>query len=200
MTTELEFEMEKDTRNILGLFAYVDDTIEAIHELKSAGFDDLVVFSPIPLHDVEHALEHDREKRPRGLAAAIKAVRKRDIHVLRFTLIGALLGVVGAWILMVGTALAWPIPQGGMPILALPAIGLISYEMGSLGATLGTIAGFLFLTKLPTMKDEVYDVAVASDKFGVAVKNVDSETVEAVRNIMTDCRAVSVEEKEGVLR
>ncbi len=196
MTPEFEQEMKRDRRNILGLFSYVDDTIKAIHELRNSGFSDLVVFTPIPVHDIEHALDHGQKKRPRGLAAP----REREIDVIRFTLIGAILGVIGAWILSIGTALAWPIPQGGMPIIALPPVGLISYEMGSLGAALGTVIGFLFQTKLPTMKEEVYDVEVGCDKFGIAVQNVDPETIETVLKIMKSCLAVSVEEKEGVLR
>lgn len=201
MTAELNFDPDKGMQKILGLFEYVDDTVDAIHKLKHAGFDDLVTFSPIPVHDIEHALEHGREKRPNTLAAAFNAlVRERDIHVLRFTLVGMIAGIAGAWGLTFGTFLAWPIPQGGMPIISLPPIGLLTYEMGSLGAALGTIGGFLFLSKLPTMKDEVYDIAVGSDKFGIAVRNVHPEAIEVVRDIMEKCQAVSIEGKVGILR
>ena len=201
MTTELEFETKKGmTRSVLGLFEYADDTVHAIHELKNAGFEDMVAFTPIPVHDIEHALEHGRPKRPNTFDAAMKALKNRDIHVLRFTLIGMFGGIALAWLLGIGTAIDWAIPQGGMPIVALPPVGLITYEAGSLGAALGTIFGFMWLAKLPTMKDEVYDISLGSDKFGIAVKNVDSGTSELVRNILTECRAVSVEEKVGILR
>jgi len=200
MITEGELAVNENTQNILGLFDYVDDLIEAIHALKHAGFDDLVTFSPIPLHDVEHALEHGREKRPNTMAAMVKAVRDRDFHVVRFTLLGTVFGIIGALLLMIGTALSWPLPKGGMPILALPPIGLIGYEMGTLGAALGTIYGFLFLSRLPTMKDEVYDISVGSDKFGIAIKDLDSEKIEIAHRIMKDSHAVSVEERAGVLR
>lgn len=200
MTSEVEHDMKKDAQNILGLFDYADDTVDAINELQSAGYSDMVVFSPIPLHDVEHAIEHGMPKRAPGLAGAFKAFRSRDIHVLRFTLIGMFGGLMLAWLLTFGTALAWPIPQGGMPIIALPPIGLISYELGTLGAALGTIGGFLYMAKLPTMKDEVYDISVGSDKFGIALKNVDSETFVVAGNILKKCGAVSIEGKEGVLR
>lgn len=200
MATELDFVMDNQKLAILGLFEYVDDLTRAIHDLKHHGYDDMVVFSPIPLHDVEHALEHGREKRPSTLAAAIKAFREKDIHVIRFTLLGGVLGALAAWALAIGTALSWPIPQGGMPIISLPPIGLITYELGSLGAALGSIAGFLYLSMLPTMKDEVYDISVGADRFGIAVKDLDAQTYEAVSKILTKCGAASVEEKVGVLR
>ena len=200
MAIDTEFAVTGVKQHVLALFDYVDDMIDAINALKHAGFADLVTFSPIPLHDVEHALEHGREKRPNTMAAIIKAVRERDFHVVRFTFLGMLGGISLAWLLMFGTALAWPIPGGGMPIIALPPIGLITYEMGTLGAALGTIAGFLFLSKLPTMKDEVYDISVGSDKFAIAIKDLDSEQIEVARRIMTGFHAVSVEEKTGVLR
>ncbi len=185
---------------MMGLFEYADDTVDAIHELKNAGFDDLVVFSPIPVHEIEHALEHDQKKFIWSVKSIIEVVRNRNFHVLRFTLIGMVGGVSAALLLTFGTALNWPIPQGGMPIIALPPIGLITYELGSLGAALGTIGGFMYLSWLPTMKDEVYDEAVGSDRFGIAVKEVDPGTIEVVRNIMTECHAVSIEEKTGALR
>ncbi len=200
MTPETKLAVKETTQNILALFDYVDDLIEAIHALKHAGFADLVIFSPIPLHDVEQALEHGRKKRPNTMAAMIKAVRDRDFHVVRFTLLGMVLGIISSWLLTFGTALSWPIPQGGMPIIALPPIGLISYELGTLGAALGAVFGFLFMSRLPTMDDEVYDTAFGSDKFGIAIKDLDSEKFEAARRIMTGSHAISVEEKTGVLR
>ncbi len=187
-------------RSVLGIFEYADDTVQAITDLRHAGFEELVVFSPIPLHDVEHALEHGKPKRPNTFDAGIKALKSRDIHVLRFTLLGLFGGVSLAWLLTFGTFLAWPIQQGGMPIISLPPIGLITYELGTLGAALGTVFGFIWLSKLPTMKDEIYDISLGSDKFGIAVKHVDSETIEAVSGILKKCQAVSVEEKVGILR
>lgn len=200
MAAEVDFEQWTDKRNLLGLFDYVDDTVAAITKLKHAGFDDMTVFSPIPLHDVEHALEHGSKKEPLTFARAIKKFRDRDFQVVRFSLVGMFGGIIGAWILSFGTALAWPLPQGGMPIIALPPIGLITYEMGTLGAALGAIFGFMFLSRLPTMKDEVYDISVGNDKFGIALKDLDSEAFEVVRELLTGCKAISVEEKEGVLR
>lgn len=201
MTTELEFETKSGmTRAVLGLFEYADDTVDAIHELKNAGFEDMVVYSPIPVHEIEHALEHGKPKRANTLAAGLKALKLRDVHVLRFTLFGMFGGIALAWLLAIGTAIDWAIPQGGMPIVALPPVGLITYELGSLGSALGTVFGFVWLSRLPIMKEEIYDISVGSDRFGIAVKNVDSGTSEMVQGILTECHAVSVEEKVGVLR
>ena len=41
---------------VLGVFAEIDAAVEAVERLKSAGLTRIVTFSPMPSHDLEHAL------------------------------------------------------------------------------------------------------------------------------------------------
>ena len=41
---------------VLGVFAEIDAAVEAVEKLKSAGLHRIVTFSPMPSHDLEHAL------------------------------------------------------------------------------------------------------------------------------------------------
>ena len=42
---------------VMGIFYYVDDAADAVTALRQAGHKDLNVFSPVPHHEIEHALE-----------------------------------------------------------------------------------------------------------------------------------------------
>ena len=35
--------------NVLGIFAHVDTTVQAIRELRAKGFADLTVYTPVPV-------------------------------------------------------------------------------------------------------------------------------------------------------
>jgi len=39
--------------NVLGVFAHVDTTVDAIRQLRAKGFSDLTVYSPTPVEDIE---------------------------------------------------------------------------------------------------------------------------------------------------
>ena len=44
-------------RGVMGVFAIVDDARDAVRALRQAGHRDLSVFSPVPHHEIEEALE-----------------------------------------------------------------------------------------------------------------------------------------------
>ena len=59
---------------------------------------------------------------------------------------GGLLGGTAAFLLVSLTSLAYPLPTGGMPIVPLPTVGVITFEGLALGAILCTVATVLCLT------------------------------------------------------
>ena len=83
------------TPGVLGVFAHLDSTLEAIKKLRAAGTTDFTVYSPIPRHEIEDAL-----------GQAVSPVRM-------FTLIGGIAGCsVGAWITLWMSG-DWPVHVGG---------------------------------------------------------------------------------------
>ncbi|MEK7330207.1 MAG: quinol:electron acceptor oxidoreductase subunit ActD, partial [Candidatus Eisenbacteria bacterium] len=44
-------------RGVMGVFYYVDDVTAAVRTLRQTGHEDLRVYSPVPYHAVERALE-----------------------------------------------------------------------------------------------------------------------------------------------
>ncbi len=69
---------------------------------------------------------------------------KPKSRVLLFALAGAVLGGLAAFGLAAGTALAYPLPTGGMSIVAGPPVGVVTYEGTALGLILMTVLRVLW--------------------------------------------------------
>ena len=48
------------TASVLGVFAHVDTTLQAIRDLRAKGFSDLTVYTPVPVEEIEHEVEKVR--------------------------------------------------------------------------------------------------------------------------------------------
>ena len=38
--------------NVLGVFAHVDTTLDAIRQLREKGYSDLTVYTPVPIEEI----------------------------------------------------------------------------------------------------------------------------------------------------
>jgi molybdopterin-containing oxidoreductase family membrane subunit len=141
------------TPGVLGVFGHLDATVGAVQQLKAGGRDDLTVFSPMPRHELEDALD-----RP------VSSVRA-------YTLVGAIAGcATGAWITLYMSA-DWPLQVGGKPIGSIPPYVVIMFEMTVLFGALNTLIG-VALNALRAARREgtiPYDPRFSNDKFGVFV-------------------------------
>ena len=48
------------TANVLGIFAHVDTTLDAIRKLRDKGFSELTVYTPVPVEEIEEEIEKGR--------------------------------------------------------------------------------------------------------------------------------------------
>src|SRR5881628_3060879 len=141
------------TPGVLGVFAHLDATLEAIKQLRAGGHTDFTVYSPIPRHEIEDAL-----------GQAVSPVRM-------FTLIGGVAGcAVGAWLTLY-MSYDWPIVVGGKPIGSVPPYVVIMFEMTILFGALSTILGIAFNAVFAARRlgTVLYDLRFTNDKFGVFV-------------------------------
>ena len=179
--------MSSDSRKLLGIFTHLDALLQAIHQLRNAGYRDAGVFSPMPRHEVEEALA-------RGPGP-----------VRHFTLIGAILGATTGFVLTIATSLHYPLITGGKPIVSIPPFLVIVFELTILFGALATILGMLLNIRLPRLKLEPdYDPRFSEDRFGLWVR-CQEDQIEAAQRILHSCRAdevseVSLEEKRPRLR
>lgn len=185
---------------LLGIFSYADDVCHAIHDLYKAGFNELMTYTPIPVHEIEHALEEGRPKFQWNLAFIWDQIKKRDFHLHRITITGSFTGISAAITLYAVSHLLWPLRQGGFPLFAGPPLGLVSYEMMTLFSGIFTIVGFMYLSRLPFLGKDVYDVRLGEDKFGIALRVKDSKLALKATEIMKKHGADEVTEREGALR
>lgn len=68
--------------------------------------------------------------------------------VLIAALAGAVLGGTAAFSLGAGTALAYPLPTGGMPIVSGPPLAIVTYEGTALGLILATVGSVAWRARL----------------------------------------------------
>src|ERR1019366_10560618 len=74
--------------------------------------------------------------------------------------LGALLGGAGGYALSAFTQRTYPLPTGGMPIVAMWPTGIIMYELAMFGAIFATIVTFLLSVRLPNYGKRLYDPEV----------------------------------------
>ena len=150
----------------LASYEYLDSTVDAIENLKKAGFDEIKAYAPYPEHHIEHALGYGQSP------------------VRVWTLVGALTGTSTAFAFTSWTSVEWPLVVGGKPIISIPAFIPIVFEMSVLFGALATVIGLFILSKLPNVKPAVvYDPEFTAGRYGVYVE-AEADRLEEARAIM----------------
>jgi hypothetical protein len=162
--------------NALGLFHAPKSALAAAGELKGAGFARPELLSPIPVEGVEEVLG------------------KKTSVIKRFTFFGAIFGGLSGFALAAGTAVLFPHPTGGRPIITIPPYLIITYELTILFGILATVLGFLISSRFPAIRERVYVPEAAVDKFAVMVVCEDSEHFRLAETILRDAGAEEVRE------
>ena len=163
------------TPGVLGVFAHLDTTLDAIKKLRAAGHTDFTVYSPIPRHEIEDAL-----------GQPVSPVRM-------FTLIGGIAGCsIGAW-LSLWMSEDWPVQVGGKPIGSIPPYVVIMFEMTILFGALTTILGILLNTLFARRRAGtiLYDSRFTNDRFGIFLP-AGSDKVGAAEKLLHDAGAEEV--------
>lgn len=169
----------KGQKAVVGVFTYIDDTIKAIDAAKKAGLD-FKVFAPFYNHELDHAASHVRS------------------NVRRFNLFGAVFGCSAGFALAILCSLDWPMRTSAKDIVSIPGFVVIGYEWTILWGTLFTLAGMLFLSRVPDLFPKVgFDPRFTQDKFGVAI-GCDSGSVDQVSQSLKDAGADEVQVREGM--
>ena len=143
--------MSKSNQNILGIYTYVDVLVDAIKKLRAEGFENLRVFSPVPNHEIEDALDTGKE----------------PSKVKYFTFCGAILGALVGVCFTVLTSIDWPIVTSAKPIVSIPPYMIIIFECMILIGGLSTFLGLIINSRLrkdtsPQLYDERFNIIVIS--------------------------------------
>jgi hypothetical protein len=164
------------TANVLGVFAHVDTTLQAIRDLRAQGFSDLTVYTPVPVEEIEHEVEKVRP---------LSAVRL-------FTLFGALTGTATGFFLTIWSSLKWELVTGGKAPASIPPFVIIAFELTILFGGLATALAILVLGQLPKLRPSpTYDPRFTVDRFGVAVACA-PDKVASVQSVLSAAGAEEI--------
>lgn len=161
-------------KNIMALFQYEDDFLNAARQLKASGFNRMSLMSPIPLHEAE----------------IIAGLHKSPVR--RFSLIGAIIGGLSGFAMATACALVYILPTGGRAIITFPPFLVITYEMTILFGVLSTLLGFHFVSGLPAWRDKPYSAKTGVDRFTLVVGFDPDNDPAVAEKIMRDAGAVEI--------
>lgn len=162
--------MESGKNFVLGIYDDEDVLLKAVTEVRDGGVKIHEVYSPFPVHGLEHALGYKRTRLP--------------IAAFMFGFLGLSLAVtMQTWMLGVD----WPMIIGGKNHVALPPFVPVSFELTVLLAALGMVATFMIVSNLkPYGKPRIFDLRSTDDKHVMAVdldkNNMSKDEISKVLN------------------
>lgn len=149
---------------LVGVFEQPLAVAELARQLRLRGYEDLEIYSPVPSHELDRALD-DAPSRVRI-----------------FTLVGGLLGVVTGYALTIWMSYDWPIMIGGKPFASIPAYTVIAFELTILLGGLFTLLGLLAVGGLPWGRfgssPATYSSRFSAEEFGLVVGCGERDVVE----------------------
>ena len=140
---------------VYALFADPDSAQRAVENLREAGVADreITVISSEPFEDYEFS--H----------------RDRATWIYWIAGVGGAFGLIfGYWLTSV-TQRSWPLPTGGMPIVALWPNLVVIFELTMLFAIVATVVTLLVTAKLPRRRPALYDPEVSNGQILVGLEN-----------------------------
>lgn len=159
---------------LLGVFEQPVCVADAARRLRDRGFSGLEIFSPVPSHELDRALEDTPSR------------------VRHFTLIGGLAGVTAGYAMTIWMSLDWPIMIAGKPFASIPPYTVIAFELTILLGGLLTLLGLLAVGRLPRPRlDPAYSERFSAEEFGLSVSCPDRDVPE-VEALLRDNHAVEV--------
>lgn len=109
-----------------------------------------------------------------------------------FPLVGAACGLVVGVLLTIAIQIAYPMVQGGKPLLSIPPMINVWYEGALLGAIVLTVAGVVFESRLPDFSGDPYDPRISEGCVGVLVTRLASRSLEPAERALRDSGALDV--------
>ena len=148
-------------------------------KLRGRGYTDLEVFSPVPSHEIDHAID------------------EKPSRVRIFTLIGGLVGVVTGYAMTIWMANDWQMMLGGKPFSSIPPYTIIAFELTILFGGLMTVLGLFVKGGLPTFgRHPAYSARFSAEEFGLVVECRDRDVPE-IDGLLRDHHATEVSLVEG---
>ncbi len=146
---------------VLAEFSNAGELLRCIERARDFGYTKMEAYTPLPLHEVAHALGH-----------------KSRLPLI--VLIGGLLGgTIGFSMQYWMSVVDYPQNIGGRPLNSWPSFIVVTFEMTILFAALSAVFGMLALNGLPRPHHPVFDVKgfelASRNRFFLHILSRDSE-------------------------
>lgn len=153
---------------IYGLYNSPDAAQIAYDNLVTSGIreSEIVVMSSEPLEEYRFAS------------------RDRATVMTWIAVLGAVTGLIGAYLLTSLTQKAWAIDTGGMPIVSTYTNIIILFELTMLGAVFATVITLMRTARLPGRLPKFYDPEISQGKILIGVANPDASRSSSVETAL----------------
>lgn len=149
---------------------------EALRALKAAGAARYHAYGPTNLKDLEELMP------------------VRGVDVRLFATLGALVGLVGFYLMCVLSSLIYRLITGGKPPISNLPFVIISYEGTILCGSLAAFLSAIMLARLWGQRPPaVYNPRFSSDRYGVVVET-DADQAPKTRELLKKSGAVEINE------
>lgn len=147
-------QQENRLAGVLGFFESADAVLAATEKVKGANYRYFDVFTPYPIHGLEHA----------------QGLKRSPIPYVTF--IAGLTGFLCAFLFEYWTsAVDWPINVGGKPYNSWPAFVPIMFELTVLFAGLCTVGAMFAFNGLPNVRRKAFDPSLTNNRFAIVIEN-----------------------------
>jgi hypothetical protein len=173
--------MNTTKKYLVGMFDDDHTLLHAVDVAVKAGFKIDDVFTPFPVHGLEHKMH----------------LRPTRIHTAGFVF--GLTGLITAFSMMTfANTINYPTNFGGKPLFSLPAWIPIMFEHTVLFASVGMVIVFYYLCNLyPGKQPKIIDPRLTDDMFAITFDiSKDSSKVSHFTDFLKQEGAVEVFEKE----
>lgn len=166
---------------VVGCFDDENVLFPAVKKVRSAGYKIHDVYTPMPIHGLDHAL----------------GLRDTSLHTAGF--IYGITGTTTALVCMSWVFTSdWPLNIGGKPHLPLPAFIPITFELTVLFAAVGMVLTFCYLCQLaPFVKKHHFHERATDDLFVMVIECTERTNEEEVKAFLNSNGAVEVNVQEA---
>ena len=171
---------EKSDKYILGLYDDEDVLLDAVGKVRNSGVKIHEVFTPFPVHGLEHVLGYKRSRLP--------------VAAFLFGALGTTLALTMMFYMMY---FDWPMNIGGKDFGALPDFIPVTFEITVLLASFGMVGTFFISNDLKPHKEAVvFDARATDDRHVMAISlSKNNKAYDELVSILTGSGAVEVKDK-----
>ncbi|MBC6399850.1 MAG: DUF3341 domain-containing protein [Ekhidna sp.] len=173
--------MAQGKNYILGVYDDEDVLMAAVEKVRGEGVRIEEVFTPFPVHGLEHTLGYKRSW--------------LSIAAFMFGITGTILALT----MQIGMmSVDWPMIIGGKDFLAFPSFIPVIFELTVLLASFGMVGTFLGISNLkPWGKPRIYDIRITDDKHVMAIDLDQNDKAEKdIKKVLQGSGAVEINNKK----